>query len=97
MACHKVCQLYIVGRFDGLVTEAQMRDRYAPGFFGIILEISLYIFIRMIADDLDGVFVGTYGTVCAQAPEFAGFRSLGSHIRIGGDRQGQMRHIIVDG
>ena len=68
----------------------------AEGFLGIILEVRLTVHIGGLADDLDGVLVGTHGTVGTQAPELAGdsaFR-LGQQRRA--QRQGQMGHIVLD-
>ncbi|MPN48216.1 hypothetical protein SDC9_195821 [bioreactor metagenome] len=51
MACDEIGLCDIVRAFNGLVSESQVRDRHAARLFGVILEISLYEFFGMIADD----------------------------------------------
>ena len=74
-----------------------MRNRYAAGFFGVILEVSLSFLVRVVADDLDGVLVCTNGTVSAETPEFTSLCALRSNIRIFGTLNGKVCNIIKDG
>ena len=60
MASHKVLRLDQIGRTDGGLAEAEMALGQAAGLLGVIDEISLAIEVRRMADDLDGVFVGTH-------------------------------------
>ena len=71
MAGNEVRFVDIVGALDRLVAKTQVRNGYAAGLFGVILEISLNVFVGVVADDLDRVFVRTDRTVAAEAPEFA--------------------------
>ena len=48
-----------------------MADGDTAGLFGVILEVSLNIFISMVTDNLGGVLVGADGSVTAQTPELA--------------------------
>ena len=71
MAGHEVSLVDVVGALDGLVAEAQVRNGDAAGLLGVVLEVSLYVLVGVVADDLDGVLVGADGAVAAQAPELA--------------------------
>ena len=63
MAGNKVCLVNQIGRSDRVVSETKVGNRDTAGLLGIIEEIALRVFIRIIADDLDGVFVGANRTV----------------------------------
>ena len=92
---YEVSVVYIVCASDRIRTESQVRSRDTAGFSGVILEISLCILIRVVADDLDGVLVGTDSTVGTQTPEQTGrVCSVDLEVRI--DIQRQMSDIIVD-
>ena len=71
VACHKVCFEYQIAGADRHITETQVRFCDTAGFFGVIFKVCLCVFICMVTDDLDGVFVCTNSTVGAQTPEFA--------------------------
>ena len=79
-----------------MIAETQMRAGQAAGLLGVIVEVSLNIFVSMVTDDLDGVFVRANGAVRTQAPEFTG----GSALRLGVRRlfsfQRQAGHIVVN-
>ena len=68
----------------------------AAGFLGVIVKVCLCIHISVVTDDLDGVLVCTYGTVCAQTPEL----TVGGSLRGGNQRsaylQRQVGHIVND-
>ena len=53
------------------VAEAQVGFGDPAGLLGVVFEVRLYIHIRVVANDLNGVFVGTDGTVAAETPELA--------------------------
>ena len=57
MACDEVCLVDVIRAADGRIAEAQMADRHAAGLLGIVLEVRLDVFVRMVADDFDGVLV----------------------------------------
>ncbi len=71
VAGHEVRSRYQVRSLDGQVTETQVRAGVTAGFLGIVVKVSLAVFGRMATDDLDGVLVGTHGTVGTQAIELA--------------------------
>ena len=68
MTCNKVCFVDQVCRFDRFLSETQVRHGYTAGLFGVIVEVSLCVHVCVVTDDLDGVLVRTYGTVCAKSP-----------------------------
>ena len=76
MTGNEVSLCDIVGGLDFAVAETKVRNRNAAGFLTVILEISLNIFLGVVTDDLDGVFVGANGSVAAESPEFAGYCAL---------------------
>ena len=81
---------------DRIFAETEMGNGDAAGFLGVIGEVALGIHIGMITDDLDGTLVGTYGTIRAEAPEFAGNQFAG-HFRNRNGSKGEIGHIIHDG
>ncbi len=84
-----------VGGFDLLMTETKVRHGNTAGFLGVIIEVSLCVHIGIVTDDLDGVLVSTYGTVCTQTPEL----TVGSSFRSGNKRAptaGTVGNIIYD-
>ena len=81
MAGNEVSLINIVRRADRLVTKTQMRNGYAAGLLGVVLEVSLYELIGMVADNLDGVLVCANGAVAAQTPELALGRALCRGVR----------------
>ncbi|MPM12584.1 hypothetical protein SDC9_58937 [bioreactor metagenome] len=96
VAGHKVGLVDIVGAANGLVAEAQVADGHAAGLLGVVLEVGLNIFIGVITDDFDGVFVGAHGTVAAKAPELAldgTGRGGGGDLLLG---QAEVRDVIHD-
>ncbi len=69
MAGNEISRLHQVSGTDGLFPETQMRCSQRTGLFGIIYKIALYKIIRFIPDDLDGILIGAYRTVCTQSEE----------------------------
>ena len=66
------------------------------GLLGVIIKVCLSVHIGVVADDLNGVLVCTYGTVGAKTPEL----TVGGSCRCGNKRsayrQGQVGNIIYD-
>ena len=54
---------------DSLRPEAQVRNRHGAGLLRIVDEIALGVQRRGVADDLDGILVGTHRAVGAEAVE----------------------------
>src|SRR5699024_10473852 len=52
--------------------------------------------VGVVTDDLDGVFIRTYGTIRAQAPELTVDRALRRGDQLLAQRQRQIGHIILD-
>ena len=71
MAGHEIGFADIIGTLDGCIAKTKMADGNTAGFFGIVLEISLDIFVRIITDDFDGILVGANRSVTAETPELA--------------------------
>ena len=95
MAGHEIGRGHQVGRSDGAVAETQVRGGVSAGLFGVVTEIGLAIFVGRLADNLDGVLIGTHRTVGAQSEEERlerprlGERNLFAH---GQRREGHVVH-----
>ena len=96
VAGHEVCLFHQIGGEDGLFAEAQMAAGDAEGLLGIVLEVGLGEHIGVVADDLDGVFVGAHGAVAAQPPELAADHLLVGQRQRGEHGQGAVGHIVLD-
>ena len=82
MASYEVRLFYIVSGLDRLVSETQVGNSNASGLFGIVLEVSLYFLVRVVAYDFNAVLVGSDSSVTAQTPELALNCSCRNCIRI---------------
>ena len=78
MAGYEIRLLNQVGGLNRLLAETQMGHRHAAGLLGVIIKVCLRIHVGVVADDLDGVLVRAYRTVCAKAPELTVGGSLRS-------------------
>ena len=66
-----------IGGANGVGSEAEMRGGDRAGFFGVVDEVALTVVGRVLADDLDGIFVGAHGAVCAEAVELSANHAVG--------------------
>ena len=73
-----------------------MRYGNAACFLRVVLEVRLNKFIRVIADDFDGVFIGADRSVSAKSPELAADRSLRSRIWSGLFLQRMIGNVVYD-
>ena len=73
-----------------------MGQSQSSGFFGIICKICLCIHVGMIADDFNGLFVGTYRTIRTKSPEFTGDSSFGGGVWYLSSFKGSIGYIICD-
>ncbi len=71
MACHEVRSSDQICRTDRLVAETEVRTSETARFLGVVREVSLAIFVGVVADDLDRVLVGTYSTVGTKTEELS--------------------------
>ena len=78
------------------MSETQVGHGNTAGLLGVIIEVSLSVHIGVVADDLDGVLVCTYGTVSAQTPELAVDGSFRSGNKRCAQLQRQVGNIIYD-
>ncbi len=69
VAGHEVGLRDEVGRANRARSEPEVGDRHRPRLSGVIDEVTLCIVVCLFADDLDRVFVCSYGAVRAQAVE----------------------------
>ena len=73
-----------------------MRNCNAACLLGVILEVSLYILVCVVSDDLDGVLVGSDCSVAAETPELALDRSRRSCDRCRLLFEREVRNVIYD-
>ena len=67
VAGYEVSLADIIGGFDRLMTETQVGYSQTAGLLGVVGEVALSVHIGVVADDLDGVLVGTDSTVRTEA------------------------------
>ena len=91
---HKVGRTNQVGSGQRAVAKAQVRAGVAARLLRVVVEISLAIFIGVVANNLDAVLVSTYSTVGTQAVEFSLERTLGQDAYLGQHGQRLERNII---
>ena len=96
MACNEVRLAYQIGGLNGLLAEAEVRHCDTAGLLGVIIKVCLCIHVGVVADDLDGVLVGTDSTVCAQTPELAADCAFGSCDDLLAGIEGQICDIVRD-
>ena len=66
------------------------------GLLGVIIKVCLSVHICVVTNDLDGVLVGTYCTICTKTPELTVCSSFRSSNRIFLNIQGKICNIIDD-
>ncbi len=71
MASHKIRRLYLISGTDRRVAETKVRTSETTALLGIVREVRLTIFLGIVADNLDRVFVCTDSTISAKAVEFS--------------------------
>ena len=59
-----------------------MGNGNTTGLLGVIIEVSLSVLVGMVTDNLDGVLISTYGTVCTETPELTSCGAFRSGSRI---------------
>ena len=96
VAGHEISVAHQITAADGCIPEPEMALGDPAGLLAVIFEIGLDIFVRMVSDDLDGVFVGSHRPVRAQAPELAAVGTARDDVDFLPNSQGTMGHIIVD-
>ena len=97
MTCNEVSLVDVVRALDRVVTKTQVGNCDTACLLGVILEVSLDVFVGVVTDDLGGVLVGTNGTVSAQTPELTFYctRSRCDRSRFN-FRQGQVGNVVHD-
>ncbi len=94
VAGHEVGGIDQISGTNGFVAKPQVRDGDTARFFGIVSKIGLCIFIGRLADDLDGVFVGSHGTIGTQAVKFGFKGSFIAQAELRQQRQRFKGHVI---
>ena len=96
VTCHEVRGVHQISRADRRVAETKVRAGETTGFLGIVREICLTVFVGVVTDDLDGVLVGAYRTVCAESVELGLEHAFLSDVDFGTDREGRIGEIVND-
>src|SRR5699024_2652182 len=96
VAGNEVRLVDIIRRLDRLVAKAQVRNGYAAGLLGVVLEVRLNILVGVVADDLDGVLVRADRAVAAEAPELALDGAFRRGVRRGLLLEGQVGDVVGD-
>ena len=96
VACHEVRGLDLIGGADGGVTKTQVRAGETAGLLGVVGEVCLAILVGVIADNLDGVLVGTDRTVCTKTVELSLKDAFATECFLFFQRQRSEGHIVHD-
>ena len=73
MTGYEICLPNQIGGADWHIPETEMGNRKPAGFFGVVIEVSLHVFVRMVAYNFYGIFIGADSAVSSQPPEFAAY------------------------
>ncbi len=73
-----------------------MGNRNTTGLIGVVIEVCLSVLVGVVTDNLDGVLICTYGTVCAETPKLTCSGACRSGNRIFGNVKGKIGYIIND-
>ena len=93
---HEISSINQIRCHNRGMTETQMGNGYAAGFFTIIGEVALRIHIRVVTDDFDSALVSANSTIAAQAPELAALGAGRSYINACYARQRGVGYVISD-
>ena len=85
-----------VGAVNRRGAEAQVRYRGGTGLLGVVHEVALHVEVGVLADNLDGVLVGTHGTVGTQTIEHAAGHGVGFGGEAGVIGDGETGHVVLD-
>ena len=96
MAGNEVRRVDKVFALNGGLAEAQVRNGDAARFLTVVEEICLRVHFRVIADDLDGVFICAYGAVRTESVEFARSGSFGRRVEFLGEIERSVRDVFVN-
>ena len=85
-----------VGAVNRRGAETQVGHRGGTGLLGVVHEVALHVQVGVLADNLDGVLVGTHGTVGTQTIEHAAGHGvgLGGEARVVGN--GEAGHVVLN-
>ncbi|CQB87834.1 Uncharacterised protein [Chlamydia trachomatis] len=61
--------IYIVSTTNFLISKAEVATSETSRLLRVVLEVSLYILIGVVTDDLDRVFISTHGTITTKTVE----------------------------
>ena len=97
MTCNEVSLVDVIRALNWVVTKTKVRNCDTTCLLGVILEVSLDVFICVVTDDLSGVLVSTNSTVSAKTPELTFYctRSRCDRSRFN-LRQGQVCNVVHD-
>ncbi|OQC03396.1 MAG: hypothetical protein BWX77_00701 [Bacteroidetes bacterium ADurb.Bin090] len=94
MTSYKIGRIHQIGRTYGGIAKTQVRTGKTAGLFGVVRKISLTIFIGIVSDNLDGILIGSYRTVSAQAIEFGFVNAFAAQCNFFLLRQRSERNVV---
>ena len=96
VACDVVSELDEISGLDLLLAETKMACGDTSRLVGIIGKVTLDVHVGVVADDLDGVVVGTDSSIRAKTPEHALGGALRDRVDLTSDREREVSDIILD-
>ena len=72
-----------------------MRGGHGAGLLGVVNEVALGVVVGFVTDNLDGVLVGTHGTVGTQTEEH-GLEEVAFELEVRVDGEARVANVVVD-
>ena len=96
VASYEVSLVDEVCASDRGVAESQVGYGDTARLLGVVSKVCLSVFLGVVADNLDGVFIAAYGTVRAESVELAGDCALRSGVDFLLDIDGGIGNVVDD-
>ncbi len=96
VASHEVGRRNEIRGADREVAEAEVRAGEAARLLGVVGEVCLTVFVGVVADDLDGVLVGSDCAISAKTEELGLEHSLVAYADFGKLGKGKVSHVVDD-
>ena len=97
MASHEVSFVFAnqVRGVDDALTKAEVRGGHGAGLLGVVNEVALGVVVGFVTDNLDGVLVGTHGTVGTQTEEHS-LEEVAFQLEVRVDGEARVADVVVD-
>ena len=96
MASYEVCLVDKIRATDRLVGETKVRNGDAARFLRVVCKVCLSIFVGVVADDFDAVFIRADRAVRTESVEFARNGAVVRSVDFFGYRKRMEGHVVGD-